>query len=99
MFLCTYGISIPLLRLPVSEMAAVALGTLAGHFKVLAQLRLVGVRKVLQLLLGCHTGRILCIGLVLIQLLAESNSSETWISSQAWEAQGTDVVTQIGKVT
>ena len=47
MFLCTYGISIPLLSLPVSEMTAVALGTLTGHFKVLAQLRLVGIRKIL----------------------------------------------------
>ena len=80
-------------------MAAAALGTLTGHFEVLAQLRLVGVRQILQLLLGCHTGRILSIDLVLIHLVAESKASKTWISGQAWEAQGTDIVTQIGKVT
>jgi hypothetical protein len=51
----TYIISMPFLGVSVGKMAAITLGTVACHFEVLAQLRLVGIGKILQLLLRCCT--------------------------------------------
>jgi hypothetical protein len=64
----------------VSEVAAIVFSTLACHFKVLAELGLVGVGQILQLLLGSDTGRVLCFYLVLIKWLTEAKASKTWIT-------------------
>ena len=45
----------PFLGVSVGKMAAITLGTVASHFEVLAQLRLVGIGKILELLLRCGT--------------------------------------------
>lgn len=52
----TYSVSIPFLSEPVSEVAAVVLSALTGHFIVFTKLSFVSVGQILQLLLGGDTG-------------------------------------------
>ena len=64
----------PLFLVAVGEVAAIALGTVGGHLEVLAQLRLVGIGQVLQLLLGSHALIIQCGLLVRLRSITNSKS-------------------------
>ena len=91
----------PLFGITMSEVAAAALGTLTCLLEVLAELGLVGVRQVLQLLLSgdtslVHAGVELLLNKRVARVTRDTQATEAGSSTRSRKPEGRNIVAQIG---
>ena len=91
----------PLFGITMGEMAATALGTLTCLLEVLAELGLVSVRQVLQLLLSgntclVHAGVELLLKKRVAWVTRDTQATEAGSSTRSRKPEGRNIVAQIG---